>query len=1400
MGFRRKCELRETRGHLKGSPFMNRIIAPMLCLVALTGLGVSAHAQTCNANDIPDDNSFEDGYLLSVETSTFVQKFTPPSYPYTYEALCVCWRSDTETEVSFDLLAFDDDGTDGQPGTELYRAAKGQAFIDSDGAIDQHGFASNAVVVTEGSIYLGVKWNTPIFATDMFLCADTSPETPQQEGYLSTTNGASWFPIKPNFPDYQSLGLRAKGSVLATPVISVNRQQVGIICGSAPKSAEIIEDLPGLFTTGAQPKPVKSRQAESMEYAQELEPNPAVIESLGRWPGPKRLIGMPLPEGGTMNLIVEPQPVLGPGAAIVANNGFEETPIEIPAVAVYSGYVEGDPESLVMVSVEDGASLHAFVERPGKEPVIYEPLSGGKYWMAQPKQGVMQRSKCRGARHDAGEVPSNMLRALDEARSHQKNLGDEQMLELEVYVDLDFDMYTTAFASDDAAAARYVIDVMAAVSAIYRRDLDVHITLTGATVWTTADPFNVGLEGSQDPISDLLDNYIAEGNTNRTGIQRDVFHLFTTIGFFGEGIAEFKGLCRTPNKGYGLSSMQRESFTLPITLAYIEDITTVAHEIGHNCGAEHSHCYGIDCCANDNGCPTCSPEVPAVGTIMSYCNTIFGGSITMKFDQTAVRGAIRDYMESRTACITPIDLKMDSFTISNTGNATLNVSKIDVPGGNDWLTIYPTGLIEIPEGDSQEVMVIYECAEVSDSTNVTLTLHSDDVLQPETEVVVGLQVDKEPPSAVCTNLQLFLDTASSVSFLPEAIDAGSTDNIGIVSYQISENTFFCDDIGANNVDLTVTDAAGNTDTCSAVVTVMDFVSPNAVCSNISVELGAGGTVEIEPADVDGGSFDNCGIESRTLSKSVFTCDDLGENEIFLTLIDASGNGSTCSVIVTVTDPSDFCTSVIDCDPGFGPNIDNTACIACQPGTFSGGSQGCQPCAAGTIAPNAESESCTQCPPGTAPNAEHTECLPLEGEPDGEGGGEGFFVDCDPGFGPNAQETECIACQPGTYSGGSEACRPCEAGTIAPNAESESCTQCPPGTAPNAEHTECLPLEGEPDGEGGGEGIFVDCDPGFGPNAQETECIACQPGTYSGGSEACRPCEAGTIAPDAESESCTQCPPGTAPNAEHTECLPVEGEPDGEGAGLVCPAGYAPDSSGTVCIICAPGTFSDDGTECKACADGTFNREPGLDYCILCEGGTTPNSEHTACYEGEGAPGGEGEGEGEGGGEGGGLNCGLGTAPDSEGRTCVTCPPGTYSNLGESCKRCEENSVTATSGNIACIICQPGTRANAERTACVPGERHSADTDGNNRLDLPELLRAIQLYNAGVFFCYTGEGESEDGFVLVGSDQSCARHSSDYNPGDFQISLSELLRAIQLYAQQEFGLCPGVSEDGFCASV
>jgi len=90
--------------------------------------------------------------------------------------------------------------------------------------------------------------------------------------------------------------------------------------------------------------------------------------------------------------------------------------------------------------------------------------------------------------------------------------------------------------------------------------------------------------------------------------------------------------------------------------------------------------------------------------------------------------------------------------------------------------------------------------------------------------------------------------------------------------------------------------------------------------------------------------------------------------------------------------------------------------------------------------------------------------------------------------------------------------------------------------------------------------------------------------------------------------------------------------------------------------------------------------------------------------------------------------------------------------------------------------------------------HSGDPNADFIFDLSEVLRVIQLYNAGSFGC---EADTEDGYAPTSDDTTCDAHSSDYIDSDFNISLSELLRTLQLFNLTGYYLCPGITEDNFC---
>jgi hypothetical protein len=164
-------------------------------------------------------------------------------------------------------------------------------------------------------------------------------------------------------------------------------------------------------------------------------------------------------------------------------------------------------------------------------------------------------------------------------------------------------------------------------------------------------------------------------------------------------------------------------------------------------------------------------------------------------------------------------------------------------------------------------------------------------------------LDTLKPKAQCRNINAYLNANGVVSVSADSVNNGSFDNCGkIKSIELSATQYTCANVGPNPVTLTVRDSSGNTSTCSAIITVVDTIRPQANCRNITVFLNSQGQANITVNDIDSESRDNCGaIVSRELSRSSFGCADLGVQKITLTVTDRNGNKSSCNAQVTVKD-------------------------------------------------------------------------------------------------------------------------------------------------------------------------------------------------------------------------------------------------------------------------------------------------------------------------------------------------------------------------------------------------------------------------------------------------------------------------------------------------------------------
>ncbi|MGE0020968.1 MAG: T9SS type A sorting domain-containing protein [Draconibacterium sp.] len=88
--------------------------------------------------------------------------------------------------------------------------------------------------------------------------------------------------------------------------------------------------------------------------------------------------------------------------------------------------------------------------------------------------------------------------------------------------------------------------------------------------------------------------------------------------------------------------------------------------------------------------------------------------------------------------------------------------------------------------------------------------------------------------------------------------------------------------------------------CWAMVTVHDATPPAFVGNDMELALDETGLAMITTEQLmDSATFDGCGIDTAYIDKNTFTCADIGENWVILSVTDIHGNVGTDSVLVTV---------------------------------------------------------------------------------------------------------------------------------------------------------------------------------------------------------------------------------------------------------------------------------------------------------------------------------------------------------------------------------------------------------------------------------------------------------------------------------------------------------------------
>ncbi|MFN3445347.1 MAG: LamG-like jellyroll fold domain-containing protein, partial [Bacteroidia bacterium] len=223
-----------------------------------------------------------------------------------------------------------------------------------------------------------------------------------------------------------------------------------------------------------------------------------------------------------------------------------------------------------------------------------------------------------------------------------------------------------------------------------------------------------------------------------------------------------------------------------------------------------------------------------------------------------------------------------SFTIENTGTGTLNISNINFTGVNaaDYSVSGITLPATLAAGASANITVSMNATTVG-TRNATINITTDDCDEsvynfnltaqiscvpvaitncPQTQYQ-QIYADSNLCSAVFNYEPTIAGTAATVSYTFTGATTGSGSGTG------SGSRF---NVGQTNVTINVTGTCG-TASCSFVVTVVDNIVPKAISKNTTVYLNAAGTASVTPADIDNGSYDNCGTVTLSMSQTGTIC-------------------------------------------------------------------------------------------------------------------------------------------------------------------------------------------------------------------------------------------------------------------------------------------------------------------------------------------------------------------------------------------------------------------------------------------------------------------------------------------------------------------------------------------------
>ncbi|MDB5267564.1 MAG: hypothetical protein JWP58_604 [Hymenobacter sp.] len=335
-----------------------------------------------------------------------------------------------------------------------------------------------------------------------------------------------------------------------------------------------------------------------------------------------------------------------------------------------------------------------------------------------------------------------------------------------------------------------------------------------------------------------------------------------------------------------------------------------------------------------NNAPTVFPKGQ---TLVTWTATDASGNVATATQTVTVTDAT-----APTAVAQNVTVQLDA-----TGNASITAAQVN-NGSVD-----ACGIASVVVSPSA-----FTCSNIGPNA-VTLTV-TDTNGNVSTATATATVVDNTAPTVRTRPVTLYLNAAGQASLTAAQVNNGSSDACGVATVSVGTTAFSCANLGANNVNVTVTDTHGNVARGSVVVTVADTIAPTmtrlpASISTLAIINNCSAIVRWTNPLI----ADNCSA-TLTSSHQSGAAFPVGVTTVVLTATDPAGNRTIRSFRVTVLgwpmlasvssptfgqggdddDDHSSCGSHDDDDNSTGYNV---SCFGGRTGTATvSASGGCQP--------------------------------------------------------------------------------------------------------------------------------------------------------------------------------------------------------------------------------------------------------------------------------------------------------------------------------------------------------------------------------------------------------------------------------------------------------------------------